>query len=348
MSKNATQLPIRVVQWATGTVGAFALRGVIQHPELELVGVRVYSAAKEGKDAGDLCGLPATGVIATRDTDALLALKPDCVIYMPERTDLDDVCRLLESGINIVTTRAEFFNPEMMDPALRERVEGACREGAASIHATGSSPGFITEALPIVAMSLARRLDFLAIEEFANCLEGCSEEMLVDLMGFGDTPEAFAQRRTPDHGVFEHSLGLIATAIGMPLERFEYSVEGAVCRSDTKLHKSTIPAGSIGAQRVSITGIHKGKPLMRFRSNWFVTMDVEPAWELRGDGWRFEIEGDTPVNMLIDLPMPIEKDVRASGRYTAHRPVNVIPYVVAAEPGVVPTTKLPQVIARLG
>jgi len=268
---------IRVAQWATGTVGAFAMRAVIEHPGMELVGARVYSAEKEGRDAGELCGLPPIGVKATREGDAILALKPDCVIYMPESTDADDVCRLLENGINIVTTRAEFFNPEMMDPDLRARVEAACDKGHASIHATGSSPGFITEALPLVVTSLARRLDFLDIEEYANCLEGCSEEMLTGLMGFGDKPEAFAKRQTPDHAVFEHSLGLIASAIGLPIEAFEYSVEGAVCRRDTKLHKSTIPAGSIGAQRVSITGMRGGKPLMRFRSNWFVTMDVEPA-----------------------------------------------------------------------
>lgn len=348
MAKDGAKRPIRVVQWATGTVGAFALRGVIGHPDMELVGVRVYSAAKEGKDAGELCGLPATGVKATRNVEAILALKPDCVIYMPESTDADDVCRLLENGINIVTTRADFFNPDMMDAALRGRVEAACSAGSASIHATGSSPGFITEALPLVVTSLVRRLDFLAIEEYANCLEGCSEEMLLEVMGFGDMPEAFASRHTPDHMVFEHSLGLVAAALGMPLERFEYEVEGAVCRSDTKLHKSTIPAGSIGGQRVSITGFHGGKPLMRFRSNWFVTMDLEPAWDLRGDGWRFTVEGDTPVDMLIDLPMPIEKEMRASGRYTAHRPVNAIPYVVAAPPGIIPTTKLPEVIAKLG
>lgn len=348
MSEMKGAAPLRIVQWATGTVGAFAMSAVMDHPDMELVGVRVYSDAKAGKDAGELCGRPPIGVAATQDIEAIVALRPDCVIYMPESTNADDLSRLLESGANVVTTRAEFFNPAMMDATLRERIEAACRKGNTSIHATGSSPGFITEALPIVVASLARRLDFLAIEEYANCLEGCSEEMLVGLMGFGDTPQAFAERQTPDHAVFEHSLGLVAAAIGMPIERFEYTVEGAVCREDTLLRTVTIPAGSIGAQRVSITGIHDGKPLMRFRSNWFVTMDIEPAWDLRGDGWRFTMEGDTPVSMLIDLPMPIEADMRASGRYTAHRPVNVIPYIVAAEPGIVPTTKLPEVIAQLG
>lgn len=92
---------LRVVQWATGTVGRSAMRAIIEHPDLELVGVKVYSGNKAGLDAGDLCGLPPTGIKATRDIGDILALKPDCVVYMPESTDMDDVCRILECGANI-------------------------------------------------------------------------------------------------------------------------------------------------------------------------------------------------------------------------------------------------------
>lgn len=58
---------LRLVQWAPGIVGKAAMRTVIRHPDLELIGVRVYSQAKEGMDAGDICGLPATGVKAIQD-----------------------------------------------------------------------------------------------------------------------------------------------------------------------------------------------------------------------------------------------------------------------------------------
>lgn len=338
--------PLRVVQWATGTVGAFALRAIIDHPDLELVGVRVYSPAKVGKDAGDLCGYPQTGIVATSDIEAILAAKPDCVVYMPESTDLADVCRLLESGVNVVTTRIEFFNPGMIDPEIRDAIEAACDKGQSSVHASGSSPGFITEALPLVLLSLSRRFDFLGIEEYADCLAGCSEEMLTELMGFGETPETFARRHCPEHIVFEYSLGLLAEAVGMPVDHFETTVEPAYCKTDVPVHKSTIAAGTVGAMRVSITGSRQGKPLLRFRSNWFVTMDIEPAWDLRSDGWKVSVEGDTPINMTIDLPMPMEETMRASGRYTAHRPINAVPAVCAARPGIITTADLGQVIAR--
>jgi hypothetical protein len=345
---DAARRRIWVVQWATGTVGAFALRGIIEHPDLELVGVRVFSAGKDGADAGELCGLPATGIRATRDTEAILALRPDCVVYMPDSTDIDVVCRLLEGGSNIVTTRPDFFNPEAMTPALRQRVEAACRAGQSSIHSTGSSPGFITEVIPLALLSVVRRLDFLALEEYANCREGCSEEMLTELMGFGDTPEGFARRNRGEHASFEHSMTLLASAVGLPIEKFESSVEIALCTEPTKFQRSTIPAGTVGAQRVALTGFHGGEPVMRFRSNWFVTRHIDQPWTLlETDGWQVTIEGDTPLDVTIRLPMPVEEDVRASGKYTAHRPVNAIPYVVAAPPGIVPTTALAQVVPNL-
>ena len=59
--------PIRVAQWATGAIGKTALRGIIDRPDLELVGLYVYSDAKAGRDAGDIARRAPTGVIATRD-----------------------------------------------------------------------------------------------------------------------------------------------------------------------------------------------------------------------------------------------------------------------------------------
>src|SRR5437879_2202514 len=99
----------RVVQWSTGNVGRHALRCIIGHPDLELVGVWVHGDDKVGKDAGELCGLGPVGVVATNDADELIALKADCVSYMATgdlrpHEAVEDMCRILESGSNVVST----------------------------------------------------------------------------------------------------------------------------------------------------------------------------------------------------------------------------------------------------
>lgn len=348
MSKPSETRKLRVVQWATGTVGTAAMRAVLSHPDMELVGVKVYSPGKEGKDAGELCGMPQTGIMAVRDPASIMALRPDCVLYMPEHTDYDDVCNLLENGINISSTRAEFFHPGSIDPTIRARIEAACIKGGATLHSSGSSPGFITEALPIALLSLARRLDLLTIDEFANCIDGCSEEMLVGIMGFGETPDAFAQRPFYERDeVFNHSLRSLAQAVGIDIERFEISSEVALAKEPVKLHVTTIPAGSVAGQRMVTTGYRGGKPVVRFRCNWFVTEKLDPSWDLRGDGWRVTVEGDTPIEISIGFPIPQADRQATLPNLTAHRPVNAIHSICAAPPGIATTAALPQVITRL-
>ena len=70
--------PYRVIRWATGNTGQRALREVIRDPSFELVGVLVYSDEKHGVDAGELCGEPTTGVLATTDREAVLKRDADC------------------------------------------------------------------------------------------------------------------------------------------------------------------------------------------------------------------------------------------------------------------------------
>ncbi len=82
-------MTLRVIQWATGGVGRAAIEGIVAHPELELVGCWVHSKDKAGRDVGDICGLPALGVTATCDVDALVNMAADCVLYSPIMADPD-------------------------------------------------------------------------------------------------------------------------------------------------------------------------------------------------------------------------------------------------------------------
>ena len=61
-------MSIRVVQWSTGNVGRHAIAGIAARPELELVGVWVSSAAKDGVDAGELAGIAPPRRAARRPT----------------------------------------------------------------------------------------------------------------------------------------------------------------------------------------------------------------------------------------------------------------------------------------
>src|SRR3954447_10691583 len=288
----------RVVQWSTGTIGAHALRAIIEHPRMNLAGVYVYGQDKAGRDAGDLCGAAATGVSATSSVDDIVDLAPDCVLFMPNALNLDELCRLLAAGISVVTTCGAFHYPPSMDPDIRARVEAACELGGSSVHSTGSSPGFISEAVPLVLTSIQRRLTALAIDEYADLSQRNSPDLLFHVMGFGRPIGPFEQFRA-DYlcSSFGPSLRLIADAIGLPLDSVDASGELAAARTDTMIAAGPLTAGTVAAQRVTVTGMRAGEPLLRFRATWYCSADLEPCWDPPDTGWHVSVDGDAPLEV---------------------------------------------------
>jgi hypothetical protein len=142
--------PLRVIQWATGSVGRYAIDAMTDDPNLELVGVWVHSESKDGQDAGTIAGIDPLGVKATRDKEALLALPADCVLYAPLLSDVDEICRILESGKNVVTPTGFSY---VKDPTLAARLDAACRKGNVSFHGSGIHPGFAGDRLPLATRS---------------------------------------------------------------------------------------------------------------------------------------------------------------------------------------------------
>jgi hypothetical protein len=353
-SPSSSGRPLRVVQWATGNIGTRALREVIDHPHLELAGLYVYSDAKAGRDAGDLCARPATGVRATRDLDDILATGADCVLYMPAQLDPAELDRLLRAGLNVVTTRGEFHHPGSVEPGLRELVEKACAAGGTSLHSTGSSPGFITEAVPLVLTSIARRLDRLTIDEFADLSRRDSPELLFDLMGFGAKPEEFDPIRFSYLAyAFGPTLRTLADGLGLPLDSVEATGQVALARTDTPIAAGTLPAGTVGAQRATISGLRNGLPLLRFRPTWYCTSNLDlpesdEPWDLGATGWHMKVEGDAPLDVELRFDVPLEKMAESSPAYTANRAVNAVPVVCAAAPGIRTVFDLPQITTQLG
>ncbi|HOW95666.1 MAG TPA: dihydrodipicolinate reductase, partial [Mycolicibacterium fallax] len=96
--------PIRVFQVATGNVGSEMIKRIAAEPGLELVGVHCYSPEKIGRDAGELVGQAPNGVTTTGTVEEILAARPDVLTFHGVFPDEDLYVRVLEAGINIVTT----------------------------------------------------------------------------------------------------------------------------------------------------------------------------------------------------------------------------------------------------
>ena len=168
MTQNPVDTPERrykAVVWATGRVGKLAIRAIADRPNLDLVGVWVHSESKDGQDAGTLAGIDPLGVSSTRDGDAILQGDADCVVYTGPATNrpreaIDDFCRILEAGKNIVTTSL----PGLVYPrgSMREstvaRIDASAQRGHSSIYSTGIEPGFGCDLLAVAMTSMSSRV----------------------------------------------------------------------------------------------------------------------------------------------------------------------------------------------
>jgi hypothetical protein len=339
---------LRVIQWGTGNVGGEALRAILDSPELELAGVLVYTAEKDGADAGALCGMPPTGVRATRDREALLRIQADCVVYAPRHAHLGEVSAILASGKNVVATPFLFYPPSL-PPADLAKLEAACAQGRTSVHGTGIHPGFVGEVLPLVLSGMTRRIEHLHVQERANWSQYASPRITFDNMRFGAKPadatleaNAFARFNS---GIFQEQIHLLAAGLGAKLERVDVEQE---------LVGGRIEVGSVSGQRYRWQGIVAGKPALEIEALWTVGPGYPEHWPRPREGWTVTLEG-TPslrahftnaASFARARETPIADHVHAADVATALQAVNAIVPLCAAPPGVRTFLDLPLVRGR--
>jgi 4-hydroxy-tetrahydrodipicolinate reductase len=345
-----------VVQWGTGNVGHLALKAIVNHPDLELAGLIVHSPSKVGKDAGDLAGIGATGVLATDDVDGILAMKPDCVSYMATgdlrpTEAVDDMCRCLAAGINVVSTSVvPLVHPPSADKGAVKKLQAACEKGGASFFTSGIDPGFANDILPLTLLSACERVDSVRIMEILNYSTYNQPEVLFDTMGFAQPVDAQPLLVLP--GVLSLAWGgtvnLLAEGLGVELDEIRETHERVAAPETFTVDAGTVEKGTTAGLRFEVQGIVNGRPAIVVEHVTRLRNDIAPEWpQPTGLGcYRIIIEGSP--SMTCDLQLVGEDgDENTAGLVaTAMRVLNAVPAVCAAEPGVLSTLDLPLVTAR--
>ncbi|MCW2774612.1 MAG: dihydrodipicolinate reductase [Nocardioides sp.] len=340
--------PIRVIQWTTGNIGRRSLHAIIGRPDMELVGVFAHGAAKVGKDAAELCGWPEpTGVVATDDIDELLALGADACCYNPLWPSIDELCALLEAGVDVCTSAAWITGGKQTSED-RDRILEACEQGNASIFGSGAHPG-MTNLVGMVLSGSCERVDEIRITESVDCSTYESAETQT-AMGFSQSPDTpgLAENVRRESEVFAESAAMMADAIGVTLDRMTFDVTFTAATDDTDLGFMTIPAGTVGG----VMGYHRGwvgdRNVVSVGFNWTMGDHVEPPKPL-AHGHVIQVFGVPNMRTVIHClpPQDWSEGIMSLGMiYTAMPVTNAVPYVVAAPPGIVTLADLPPITGR--
>lgn len=331
-----SQNKYRVIQWATGTVGKVALKHFIENPVLELAGVYVTNPEKVGKDAGELVGLPATGVLATDDVEAIVALDADCVHFSPLVQDIDVVCRLLASGKNVVSPLGPVYPTEAFKADV-ERIEAACKQGGTSFHGCGIHPGYVGDILPLTLTRLANRIDHIEVSEIADKQK--TPSVYIDFMGFGQTPEELLAKPNCMTGAihaFAQSMALLVEGLGKTIGDLTEKHEIAIATSDIPYPGGVIRQGTVAGQHWEWTAWADGKPLVVYHLYYRVGDDMEPAWHLGESRHHIVVQGDPSYEVTLRATAAADGHHPFLGiDWTALLGCTAIPQVCDAAPGMV-------------
>ncbi|MGW4246334.1 NAD(P)H-dependent amine dehydrogenase family protein [Nocardia sp. NPDC004722] len=347
----------RVVQWSTGNVGRRTLRSIIARPELDLVGVWVSSAAKAGKDAGELAGLDREiGVTATQDADALLALKPDCIVHTAMADDrlmeaVEDLKTFLRAGINVVSSSPVFLQfpyGTLPDEAIAPIIEAA-EEGGASLWVNGIDPGWANDWLPLLLTSGSERIDKIICSEVMDYSTYDNPKVLFDIMGFGSALDDLPLLLQP--GVLTLAWGSVirqlAAALDIELDTVTQHFERLPATEDLKVGGRTVAAGTAAALRFQVHGVSKGREILSLEHTTRLHPDLAPDWpQPAGKGcYRVEVQGEP--DYILDLQLYSNGDHAEAGIVgTAARLVSAVPAVIEARPGLLTATDLPLTTGR--
>lgn len=354
--------PYRVVHVGTGLTGREALRAIIRDPALDLVGVNVSTSEKVGVDAGRLCGEADTGVLATGDLEAVLALAPDCVAYCAtavRREDgaIADIAAYLAAGINVVTiSTIPMVYPPAAPVEWRTALQAAAIQGNSTFYATGSEPGFISLNLPTALLTGAGRVDAYRMDEYAVDLDKSYPiwDVLHESMGFGK-PDGHVPIRIASGKVnkdWETVVRYIADVLGLKLDAIELDWETLLAPTDLDTAVGVIPEGTICAHRWQLAGLIGTRPAVAVQ--YFATVSSTPwpeRWprpSRKGQGGMvFRVEGNPSMSLELYLEPSAEDRVNPGVAVSALAAISSIPEVVTAPAGLL-TNPLagPSIVSR--
>ncbi len=335
--------PWRVVQWATGAVGKTTLRAVIEHPDLELVGLYVYSERKRGLDAGQIARRTPTGVIATTDLDEILALDADVVLHtarvgIPYESQDADILALLRSGKNVITTQGQHY-PRAHGPERQALFAEAARRGGVTLFGAGINPGFILERLALTATGMCLRVDSISVREVVDAASMPDPGFVFGVMGMGRDPQdpsmltgAFA---TLYDKLFAEAIHYAADKLGVRIERIEPDHQLFPATRRLEIAAGVIEAGTVAGTNWRWHAIVDGARFLTLSINWIMDPDL-PGFE-NPHLWTVSVKGVPGIEIAVDVTDPPAVDGRrtkAEQYATAGPVIGAIPFVCQAAPGI--------------
>ncbi|WP_422742921.1 dihydrodipicolinate reductase [Mycobacterium sp. WMMD1722] len=340
---------LRVAVWGTGNMGSTAIRSLTGFPGLSLSAVITSSAAKVGRDAADLAGLPTpTGVIATDDADAALAAT-DAVAYMASgdiRPDeaLADIERCLRAGAHVVTPSLySLYDPASAPQEWVHRLTAAAQQGGSGLLVSGVDPGWGNDALAVVAAGLCTQIRSIHCQEIFDYSTYDQPHAVKVLCGFGGPMDETPMMLLPSIPtmVWGGNIRLIGRRLGLEIDEIAEELERRPLETSVDTVMGTFDEGTQGAFWLKVIGRAGGVDRIVIDHITRIHPSCAPDWPQPEDAasggagdHRVIIDGDPQLTIVSRADVP--GGTRADGGNTtaANRLLGAIGWLAGHQPGI--------------
>lgn len=335
----------KVILWGLGNVGRSSLIHILSKKELELVGVYDVDPGKIGKDAGEILGTDKLGITVSDDREGLLSKNADIVMYYTPQfyngesftqdcmiPTCDDICDILSHEKNLITTDCMYFSQKLA-PELFEKIDRTAKEHGVTYVQQGIFPGLFAPYLPVILGMGTRNVESVCVS--AGEPDDLNPAPWAAALSFGKNLEdvdaqilhGLSTRFMCDYGGITIE---IAERMGLDYDEYFQNLETLMSDIDIDTHNPSfglIKKGTIGAHVLNMGVRKNGKEVVGFHFIHKGHSDILKEYSL---DFCIDIKAENHVIANIEGFLPLDCDVFLT---SAAPNVNLIPAVVAAEPG---------------
>ena len=317
---------LRVVPVGIGEMGKKLCLTLLEKDGVEIVAACDNDPAIAGRDLGEIIGLPEKlGITVEKGVEKVFEnVEADVGLYCTV-TGLDElypmVLPALEAGCDVISTSEVLSFPFRKDAEYAGKLDAAAKKHGVSILGSGVYPGFLPDAIPIIATAGCRHIEHIDIKAFGDVYP--YGPTVWKGMGLGLTAEEYRRQFGNEVDIeFTEPLEHVIAAIGLQLDEIREDNQCLIATHDIKVGDLEVQKGTVRGFSQTTTGFIGGREVIRQNIVGDLCSELPPFWV------EVNISGKPEVKLRLDL-------VHEDGWVTSALLVNMIPRVMKARPGLV-------------
>lgn len=336
---------VKVLIWGFGAMGSGMASMLLKKKGVEIVGICDQHPDRINKDFKDVLNIKSEhpSVIINSNIDELISsTNADVALLATDSftaAAYDKIVKLVENKINVVSTAEEMAYPQAQQPGLSKKIDEIAKANGVSVLGTGINPGLIMDLLVVILTGCMEEVDHITARR-VNSLSPFGPAVMEE-QGVGMELDKFNELNSKGelagHVGFAESVGMIASALGVKLDKFEQQMKPIVTDVDRKSPYGFAKAGNLAGVNMTAQGYVDNKEYINMQH----PQQIEPHLGGTDTGDYIIIEGNPRVNMAITPEVD-------GGIGTIAMCVNMIPQTINAEPGLKTMLDLPVPRAIMG